>query len=84
MVNLVSKLLSPDDCTRAVVGSLLRHDPFAADPAGGRGEESVGDDGACKSGTDEGDRGDAGSGSCVPGYGGGPPLFIKADLYLYE
>lgn len=58
LVSLVSKLLSREDETRALAGSLLRHDPFshAGDGANGGG----------------GDGGD------------GPPLFIKADLYLYE
>ncbi|CAN0386169.1 unnamed protein product, partial [Laminaria digitata] len=29
LVNLTAKLLSRDDNTRALAGSLLRHDPFA-------------------------------------------------------
>ncbi|CAN0394966.1 unnamed protein product, partial [Ectocarpus sp. 12 AP-2014] len=55
LVNLVSKLLSREDETRALVGSLLDYDPFS-DGSGIDGEED----------------------------GGGHPLFIKADLYLYE
>lgn len=54
-MNLVSKLLSREDDTRALVGSLLHHDPFS-DDSGINGEDGS----------------------------GGPPLFIKVDLYLYE
>ncbi|CAM9767729.1 unnamed protein product [Ectocarpus fasciculatus] len=56
LVNLVSKLLSREEETRALVGSLLHHDPFSA-----------------HSGIDGDGEGE-----------GGRPLFIKADLYLYE
>ncbi|CAN0391189.1 unnamed protein product [Hapterophycus canaliculatus] len=56
LVSLVSKLLSTEDSTRALAGSLLRHDPFSR----------ADDDGTGAGGT------------------GGPPLFIKADLYIYE
>lgn len=62
LVSLVSKLLSTDDNTRALAGSLLRHDPF---PLAGNGVH----------GTEDGGGG---------GSEGGPPLFIKADLYIYE
>lgn len=54
LVNLVSKLLSKEEETRALAGSLIRHDPFSGASADGGGGD------------------------------GGPPLFIKADLYLYE
>lgn len=63
LVNLVSKLLSKEDGTRALVGSLIRHDPFSV------------------SGAVEGEGGGDGYGG---GDASGPPLFIKADLYLYE
>lgn len=58
LVNLVAKLLSREDDTRALAGSLIRHDPFSSSAAVDGG-------------------GDGGGAS-------GPPLFIKADLYLYE
>ena len=65
LVNLVAKLLSKEGETRALVGSLLRHDPFWVSGAGAADSEGEG----------EGEGG---------GDVGGPPLFIKADLYLYE
>lgn len=65
LVNLVAKLLSREDETRALARSLLRHDPFSS-------SEAVG--------SEEG----GGSGGGVSGGVSGPPLFIKADLYLYE
>eukprot|EP00903_Cladosiphon_okamuranus_P019438 g17873.t1 len=61
LVNLVAKLLSEEDETRALVGSLIRHDPFTFPETAESGD-----------GVDE----SAGV--------GGPPVYIKADLYLYE
>lgn len=61
LVNLVVKLLSKEDETRALVGSLIRHDPFPF-------PETV----------------DSKDGAGVSDGVSGPPLFIKADLYLYE
>lgn len=92
LVNLALKLLSRDDrddgvSTKVLVRSLLRHDPFsyAVDdhPDGvdhvcsnvdGGGIAGEGDDRACLG------YGEDGKGSTEMG----PPLFIKADLYVYK
>ena len=82
LVNLAFKLLSRDHNTRTLASSLLRHDPFhpaaAANNRDGDGPGVCighgGDDHGNGDAVCDGDDGDSGS----------YPLFIKADLYVYE